>query len=887
MREPGLDHWMHLVASRSRAMSHRLSDDVIAELAMYLADVYAAERAAGRSAEAANALAHMRLERATFEEVAARERASTVTAPPVDPALPAHAPSLLAGIWQDLGAAVTSLLAARGFSAIAVLTLAAGLALGSTLLGIVNAYLLQSLPYPSAHRLYRIDYGPFPWPEGLDALDWTTVDDLVELRIAWDLDGFHLMGGEYPESAQGAWVTHGFIAGMDVRAARGRSLTPEDFQPDSPAVALISHRLWQSRFGGQPNIVGTTFNAFVNDRPEEAETYTIVGVLPPDLWLLNTFNDVLVPLKTPRAPYQVRLREGVAPDAVAERIALLVRGGASTVSPQFTVTMLALHDSYVGALRPLLWSVVAGAGLVVLIATANVAVLMIVRARKRERELAVRLALGASHLRIARMVTFEGALIGASATALGLLGASVALPSLGPLLEPALNRRVPGGVEALSMDPLVWGAAIACGIFVTVLFTAIPVVMMWRARHSLAAVGSARGTTEGARIARSRAALIAFEVAASLTLLIGAALMAESALRMLRVDFGIDGRHVMTAMLSIRQQEFPEAADRAALHDRLERELRGLSRNSAVALANYWPLQTPAARQVETTGGDGARATVHPLSVSAQYFTAVGMRVQAGRGFTAADRLGSEPVMIVSTSLAARLWPRGDAIGQALTLLGQGQGASTTATIVGVVNDVRQSHGDLELFDIYQPLAQEPSPFVFLYLRGELDRSWERDVRMAIARVHPAVALSTPRALEVGLEQERARPRLLAYLLTTFAALACALALIGLHGVIAYTVRQRQREIAVRVAIGADPRAVTALFLRYGVTVLTAGLIVGTAGSMALGRLLQSQLYGVRPTEPRVFLVAVLGFSVVALGAVLWPARRAAAIDPLIVLKDE
>jgi putative ABC transport system permease protein len=511
---------------------------------------------------------------------------------------------------------------------------------------------------------------------------------------------------------------------------------------------------------------------------------------------------------------------------------------------------------------------------------------MIVRARKRDREIAVRFALGASRARVMRMLALEGALVGATSTLLGLITARLAMPLVGPLIERALERRVPGGLTALGLDAGVAAVVVACGIFVTVLFTLFPLAMVWRSQ-SVAVGASMRGVTDHPGAARSRALLIGLEVAASLTLLVGASLMAASAVRMLQVDFGIEGDQVVTAGLALRQRSFPDEASRAKFYQRLEAELGGAGGNQSVAFGDWWPLQGSRPRRAETGGTEPIVATANPFAVSPNYFKTLGIRLLDGRSFTEDDRLGREPVAMVSASLAARLWPRMRAVGQLFTIHPDGEGQPVTLTVVGVVNDVRQSHADTDQLDAYLSLAQRPSRFAFVYLRAQMAPSWEAELRSAIARVHPEVALGTPRSLVDGLEQERARPRFLAYLLTTFAVFACALALVGMYGVIAYAVRQRQREIAVRLAIGAAPRAITAMFLRDGALVLAAGLGVGVAGAVGLGRVLQSQLYGVRPAEPQVLAMAVVGFGVVALAAVLWPAWRAASTDAAMVLKQE
>jgi putative ABC transport system permease protein len=794
----------------------------------------------------------------------------------------------VSALISDVRTAVRALTSARGFTAIAVFSLGIGTALAVTILTVVNAYILRGLPYPAADRLFRIDYGPAnqPPPRGMERLDWTSLSDVVEFPIAWDLDVFYLLGREYPESTPGAWVTPGYMGGFGVRAALGRIFTAEDYHPGSPPVALISHRLWQTRFGGDTGIVGRTFQSYVSDRPDEPELFTIIGVLPSDQWHLNVYTEVLAPLKAPSYPYMARLRDGVLARVATDRVDALVRAGVPSLTPNFAVRLTSAHDSYIGPIRPMLWSVAAAAALVLLIAAANVAVLMLVRARRREKELAVRLALGASHARVGRLLVLEGLLLGVASTAIGTALSAAAVASLAPFVERFLERRIPGGLALLSMDVRVLAGACACGAVVTLVCTLIPFATMWRANLLPGLSSAARGSTE-AKSGRSRGVLIGIEVAASLALLAAAALMAETAVRMLRVDFGVQVDDVVTASLALRQRSFPDDASRVAFFDQLTTQLTDVAGGRAVALGDWWPLQGSRPRRVHTAGVDPVVGGANPFGVTEDYFETLGMTVRDGRGFTAQDSLGSEPVAIVSESLARRLWPRGHAVGEQLTIDLEPPAPPRTMVVVGVVNDVRQSHNDNDLFDMYLPLMQRPGRFAFLYIRAPRSTSWESEIRAAVARIDPEVAVGAPQRLGLGLEQERARPRFLAYLLTTFAVIACVLALVGVHGVIAYAVRQRQREIAVRIAVGASARVVTRLFLRQGLTVLAAGLFGGVVAALALGRVLQSQLFGVRSTEPRVLAVAVLAFGACALAAIAWPAWRAASIDPVVVLKEE
>ena len=317
-------------------------------------------------------------------------------------------------LLADLRSAAAALRRAPGFAAVAIVTLGGGLALCVLLLTIANAYVLATLPYPAADRLYSVRYAApgQEWPARLEDLAWDSLSDVVEQRLAWDLDVFYLRGGPHPEAAPGAWVTPGFVAGFGMRPAMGRGFEAADFEAGRPQVALISHKLWTTRFGATPAIVGHRVEAYVSDRPEEAETFTIVGVLPRDLWHLNHYTEVLAPLRAPSVPYIVRLRPGVPPALAADRITRLVQAGGATLPPAWRAELIATQDELHGAGQ-------AGApgGGRGRRARAPHGLRQrrgdqLLRVRKREREMAVRLALGASLSRVARLVVFEALIVG-------------------------------------------------------------------------------------------------------------------------------------------------------------------------------------------------------------------------------------------------------------------------------------------------------------------------------------------------------------------------------------------------------------------------------------------------------------------------------------------
>jgi putative ABC transport system permease protein len=784
----------------------------------------------------------------------------------------------------ELRIAARTSLGARGFTGVAVLTLALGIALNSSVLAVVNAYLLKALPYPQSSRLHSIRYLPPDWnpPRDFESLDWSSLDDLIEQRIAWDLDMFYLVGGEHPERAPGAWVTPGFMEGLAVRAAIGRVFAPDDFHPGAPQVALISDRLWRGRFGGDPAVVGRRFQAFVSDRPEEAETFTILGVLPAGFWHVNPYTEVLAPLRAPSYPYMVRLREGVAPLDVERRVEALVRPASSALPAGWRVAVRSVHGEYVARVRPVLAAVAAAAGLVLLIACANVAFLLLVRATRREKEIAVRMALGAGRGRIARLLAVEGLVLSAAATLLGVAGTWLLLRWLPEVVERQLERPAPGGAAAIAVDGFVLAAAFACCALTTLLFGLAPLLASWRTGLSRAMQSGSRGGADGRGSRRLRSALIALELAGSLALLAGCGLMVRTVRSLVAVDLGYRTERVLAASLALRERSHPGDDARAAFYARLLPRLREAAGVEAASLAGWPPLQQPRPQPIES---GASRLAAAVIAVSPGYFHSLGIPLLEGRDFTLADLLGAEPVAVVSRTVAQRLRPAGSALGARLLIPGR---KPVSRTVVGVANDVRQAPTDDDPADVYVPLLQAPGRFASLSARiSGPPAPALAALRRALRELDPEASLDGNGMLAETREQRLARPVFLAGLLAAFAAFAVLLALVGTYGVIAYAVKQREHEIAVRMAVGADTRDVTGLFLRQGARVLGAGVAAGLAGAVVIGRLLESQTFGVGRSDAPTLLSVAVALASAGLLAVWWPARRAAATDPASALRQE
>lgn len=808
-----------------------------------------------------------------------------------------------AGAWldrllHDARTAARSLRKAHGFAGVAIITLAVGLALCTVMLAVLNAYFVRGLPYPDAGRLFSVQYGPSgqPGPRGLAQLDWSSLDDVVEETIAWDLDMFYLTDTTRPEQAPGAWVTPGFIGGFGARPALGRSFEPTDFQNGRPQVAIISHRLWQNRFAGDEGVVGRRFTAYVSDRPDEPETFTIVGVLPEGFWHFNGYTDVLVPLRAASYPYYARLRNGVAPTVAEARITALVRSGDTGLDADWRVSLISAQGRYVAAMRPMMRALTLAVGLVLLITCANVAMLFLVRAVRRGPEVALRLALGASRGQVARMLFLEGLLLGGLATVLALIGGHLTIAWIGPHVEQQLQRSVPGGLSSFEVGGAVLVGTMACGLAATIVFMAAPLVMAWRTRPSLAR-GHARG--EGAARLRARSLLVVCEVAASVALLSGSVFLISSAYRMLQVDFGIETERTVVASVSLRPRSYPDSASRGSFFARLQQRLEAAPEFELAALSDAAPLQQPATSHVErVAGNEVVTGEAGVTGVTAGYFAALDIPLIEGRVFDGGDRRGGEPVAVASQTLAHRLAPASSLVGRRVRLRRDASSAMLPSNdadatprdllVVGVVADVRQSHTDELLADLYLPLVQGGPRFAWILVRAPAPSPvWEAEIWSAVADIDAGVALGAPRVLQAGVDTERARPRFLASLLTAFAAFAGLLSLLGVYSVISYSVRQRRREIAVRMAVGARPATVACLFLRQGATVLAIGLVLGIGCSVFVSRTLEGQLFGVQAGDPLVLALTAAAFAACGLLAIAWPAARATAIDPAVTLRTD
>lgn len=794
---------------------------------------------------------------------------------------------------NDLRFAFRQLLKDRGFTVVAVGSLAIGLALTASTLAIVNAYLLRSVPYPTADRVYHLRYAPAgPWePRGMTGIDWKSLEDVVTDTISSSGTTFYLGEAGSVTRARSLQVSPGFLRGLGVRTAIGRTFTEEEFAAGSEAVAVIGHALWRERFASNPQVIGQTLHVARED--EQQETLRVVGVLPPGFWFGRDSSDtvdIMTPLRTRVRAYMVRLREGVPPAFAEKRITEAAKSVGSDFRPDWTGCHLqSVHDRYVENIRPVLVGITVAVAIVLALVCTNVAVLLLLRAMRRQKEVVVRVALGAKPAQLLRMVAAEAGLICVAALGAGLALTSMTLHLLVPLVELQLGKPAPAAPSAIQIDSTVLAALGGVSLLIALSLAFVPLLVPWQRRLADALRSQGTTTTDNPLMRRVRSSLIAFEVAGSLVLLVGCGLMIRSAVNLTNTDLGFNPEQVLRVGLRLPARPYTNAPALhrffEALNERLPKET-----NSRVALMTAFPSFYPAnTHRFEAAEAPTDGAPVGLTKVGAGYFQVYDVPLRQGREFRDADRLGSEPVAVVSETFARRLWPNGHAIGRQIRVAEgdmPGDALGPWRTIVGVVGDIHQGYEDPDLRDLYVPFLQSPGRFAAVHVRTDRPLAfWDQSVRAAATALDPYVTI-TPAATIISQDRQRAGTRFLTSILTGFAGFAAFLAALGIYGVTGYAVQQREREIAVRVAVGADRSAITRLFIKEGARVLAIGLALGLFGAFWAVRILESQVYGVQPFDLVTRIAACALMIAAGLVAVWWPARRAALRNPMLVLKE-
>ncbi len=806
----------------------------------------------------------------------------------------------------DVRIACRGLRKAPGFTLAAVITLALGIGANTAIFSIVNAVLLEPLPYRDAERLTFVwsdmsqsgyPRGPLSGPELADLRERTTVFEGFE--AIWATSGT-LTGGGDPELVRVGLVTGDFFRLLGAGTALGRTFTRED-EPEGPAEGiLLSHALWTRRFGGDADIVGRTI--MFNDR-----LIPVIGVMPARFRILmpaeaNVPDDLEAWLPfdrgiTTRLRGQMylrvvgRLKPGVPIDAARAEVDGVARE-IGAAFPEYgsagrKLALVGLHGEGVAHVRAALLAMLGGVVILLLVAIVNVSSLIVARAASREHEIALRTALGAGRWRLFSHWLAEGLVLAALGAAAGLATARVSLAILVALRPDSLSR-----IDRAPLDGRVLGVTLSAALAVAVLFSLAPLTQTARAALAGVLQRTGRRTLAGLR-QRVRTALVIAQVALAVVLVVGAGLLARTFVQVLRVDPGFRTDGVVTFRLALAPARYPDQAAINAVARRFQAGLAALPGVAAVGAVSHLPYDNVpnwSTKYLTEPGEDESQARrADARSVAPGYFETVGARLIDGRFFTEDDDERGRRVVVVDERLARRAWPDGSAVGRELRVDPRVEGRlNTTVTVVGVVGHIRHLTLLEEVREqVYFPVRQAPRNPMAYVVRSEGDPAGlAGPVRALLRGIDPLLPVYDFRPLGDVVDGAQAPARFTMWLGAAFAAVALLMACVGLYGVLSYSVTSRTHEIGLRLALGASPGAMVALVVREGLAVAGIGLAAGVAAAALAARYVEALLFGVTSGDPVSYLVALPILAATA-AACWWPAWRASRVDPLVALRAE
>ncbi len=809
--------------------------------------------------------------------------------------------NMIADLWQDLRYGAQMLRKNPGFTLIAVLTLALGIGANTTIFSVVNAVWLRPLPYPEADQLALVSHRNTQRGGTSDLTPGNYLDlrrqnqSFAHLAAFYDHD-FNLTSRGEPERLQGQLASAALFPLLQVAPSVGRVFTEADDREGAGRVVVLSHGLWQRRFGGQANIIGQTLT--LNELP-----YTVVGVMPPgfiapegiaELWapIAFTANDA-----TNRGSFHLfalaRLKPGLtltAAQSEADVIAHNLAQAYPKTNTNLGFSVVSLHGHIVGGIKQSLWVLLGAVAFVLLIACVNVANLLLARAAVREKELAVRMALGAGRQRLLRQLLTESTLLAFCGGALGLLLAIWGIQTL-KLISPGTIARL----DEVSLDWRVLGFTLSIACLTGLIFGLAPALQLSRPDLQNTLKEGGRGSSSGTG-QHLRGALVVTEVALSLVLLIGAGLLIRSFIRLQNVDPGFNTDRLLTMGVVMSQDKARDLATVSNFYQQVIERVQAMPGVEAASVATVAPIVTAGRRssivfEDKPDPPPGISHTVNNRVVSPDYFRTLGIPLRIGRLLSAQDIAEAPAVTIINQAMATRYWGTENPVGKRFKI-GSRESERPWLTVVGVVGDVRQAGLNSDpLPELYSPFTQAHQQFVrprVLFVRTTGDPlQLIAAVKSQIWAVDKDQPINAVQTMEEVVARSLAPRRFNLWLLGVFAALALVLASVGIYGVISYAVSQRTREIGVRIALGAQPRDIFRLVVGQGFALTLDGVVIGLVAAFALTRWLESLLFGVSTTDPLTFAGVALLLTLTALLACYIPARRAMKVDPMAALRSE
>ena len=804
-------------------------------------------------------------------------------------------------ILQDVRYGVRSLLKQPGFTAIATITLALGIGANTAIFSVVNAVLLRSLSYPHAEQMVYVLEGRLSDPKFEGSYSAQNFSDMRNRNHSFDyysalsFVSFTLTGDQQPEAVNGVLASNDFGRVMGLAPAYGRWFTADEDAPDKERVALISDGLWKRRFGTDAQVVGKSIQL-------NGESYTIIGVMPPDFNFPNPNYEIWAPLALDSSKYDrghgflqgvARLKPNVTV-AQAQADLKSIEEQIKIENPSWgrglTVKVMSLREHRFGDLDRPLMILLGAVALVLLVACVNVANLMFGRATAKSKEMALRSALGASRWSLVRMLLLESAMLAAVSGGLGLLLANYGIDALAAI-NPFPNP------EKITIDGYVIAFTFLISLLTVALVGLAPALQITKTDLTQALRESSRFATGARGVKLVRGALVVAQICLSLVLLASAGLLLESLWRLLSVSPGFRAEHVVTCRIDLPSTKYPEDKAQADFFRGLLKETQAIPGVDAASLVTSLPFSGSRGTSSFSIEGrpseEGNEPNADRHQVAPGYFAAMGIALLAGRDFADIDDMEHPGVVIINEAAAKRFWPNENPLGKRITI-GMGQevriyGKPVSREIIGVVGNVKheQLKDDFQP-EMYIPAWHLPAQSMTLIVRGNApSEGLINSIRQAVQSIDPDQPIRRAQTLEVAIARTVAPLRFVAALLALFAGLALTLAIIGIYGVMSYAVAQRTQEIGIRMALGAQYHDVLKLVMGQGVILILIGIGLGLACALALTRVMASLLFEVKPTDTITFAVVSISQAIIAMIACYVPARRATKVDPLMALRYE
>jgi predicted permease len=805
---------------------------------------------------------------------------------------------------SDVKFALRQLRKSPAFTCVAVFTLAVGIGLNTTIFSLINDLFLRGLPFKEPSRVVHL-YGGDKSRDLVDIgvsaprfLHYREGQTLFDGLAAENFFAFTLTGLGDPVQVFGGRLTANYFDVLGVRPIRGRNFLPGE--EEGADVAVVTENFWRKRLGGDPNVIGRSITL-------DGTVHTIVGVLPnmPVTWFgANPIVEVWTtkPFQLPGFSYERlmrgtsflrvvgRMKPGITVQQVLAALPSLDQSYRTQypnkIDSVFTTTLRTLPQDVTQTFRAGFATLFAAVSFVLLIACSNVANLLLVRFSGRRREIALRMAIGASRAGIVRLFVFESLLVSLIAGAIGAFVAWRLVP-LVPRMAPNFLPLEANTATSLSIPVLIF--TIALSILTGLLMGVYPALQASHADLVGGLKEGGRGTSGSVRQQRFRKILVGAQVALSVTLLAGAALLITSFIRLSQQNIGFHSQNLWTGAITLPVSQYPDAQSRQRFAEQILDELRNVRGLESATISGDIPLnggnRTLYARADRDVPPMEKRAGAPSHDIAPDYFKTWGVPLLAGREFNEHDTADAQKVCLISQAGAKKVFPNENPIGKTLLVTSLG----VPCEIVGIVGDVRSIRvAEAPGMEFYRPWSQENFPFVNVAVRSNLKvDTVTKLVQSVLTKVNPGLAIAVPQSMDAVVAQALGQARLMMWLLGIFAGVALLLASIGIYGAVAYTVEQRTGEIGVRMALGAQTRDVLRLVVSQGMKPVFIGLAIGIASAFALGRLIASQLYDVSAHNPALLAGSTLLLATTALIACLLPARRATQVDPIQALRVE